>query len=262
MLFLAAGLIPGIAAALLQDQFTVSLALLILGEAVAILLILRMKGKETAHETDRVMAPYCRAEKNAETGSREKYSSVGHREVYGGLQSAGVPDNGFEIHEKNSSVIREKPQSERYSSGHAGRKGMMQDETRDDEIKGERDSGFPEGEGETELLTEPSITESKEPYAVLASEQPDRCPDQPLSACVELVGKSRSASLQLPSGCVSRMHARVVREERQCRLFDLNSRNGTYLNGKLLTPGTGEVLQEGDRVRFADLDFIWHIKET
>jgi pSer/pThr/pTyr-binding forkhead associated (FHA) protein len=58
---------------------------------------------------------------------------------------------------------------------------------------------------------------------------------------------------------ISRIHARVIRRENGWFLEDLNSRNGTYVNGKLTAPG-GTPLSDGDKVRFADEGFIFRIQ--
>lgn len=56
---------------------------------------------------------------------------------------------------------------------------------------------------------------------------------------------------------ISRIHARVVKENGGCVIEDLNSTNGTWINGKALKPRTGYVLKEGDKVRFAYLEYIF-----
>lgn len=49
---------------------------------------------------------------------------------------------------------------------------------------------------------------------------------------------------------VSRIHARVEAVEGGMRIRDLNSRNGTCINGKKLLPNEAEPLREGDMVSF------------
>ena len=49
---------------------------------------------------------------------------------------------------------------------------------------------------------------------------------------------------------VSRIHAQLEAAEDGMRIRDLNSRNGTCINGKKLLPNEAEPLQEGDTVSF------------
>jgi len=49
------------------------------------------------------------------------------------------------------------------------------------------------------------------------------------------IGRGREADLQLPDRSVSRLHARIYRFGNKYFLADLGSRNGTYVNGKLIT---------------------------
>lgn len=56
---------------------------------------------------------------------------------------------------------------------------------------------------------------------------------------------------------ISRIHARVKKENGCCIIEDFNSTNGTWINGKVLEPRTAYVLREGDKVRFASLEYIF-----
>ncbi|WP_164021747.1 sigma-54-dependent Fis family transcriptional regulator [Pyxidicoccus trucidator] len=61
------------------------------------------------------------------------------------------------------------------------------------------------------------------------------------------IGRSPSCEIPLEDDQVSRRHALITLHEGQARIRDLRSRNGTLVNGELLS---GEVvLQPGDRVR-------------
>ncbi len=48
---------------------------------------------------------------------------------------------------------------------------------------------------------------------------------------------------------VSRMHARIHAENEHLYLRDLDSSNGTFLNGQRLAPGQSLILHNGDEVR-------------
>lgn len=57
-------------------------------------------------------------------------------------------------------------------------------------------------------------------------------------------------TIVLEDHSVSRIHAQIEAAEDGMRIRDLNSRNGTCINGKKLLPNEAEPLQEGDTVSF------------
>ncbi|MFN8373384.1 MAG: FHA domain-containing protein [Anaerolineae bacterium] len=52
---------------------------------------------------------------------------------------------------------------------------------------------------------------------------------------------------------VSRTHAFIEREQNQLTLHDLNSRNGTFVNGQRIVPEQPKVLHNGDEVRLGKI---------
>jgi hypothetical protein len=52
---------------------------------------------------------------------------------------------------------------------------------------------------------------------------------------------------------VSRLHAVLKRSGKRISIMDLGSANGTYLNGKRLTPNTETVIQHGDVIALGKL---------
>jgi hypothetical protein len=52
---------------------------------------------------------------------------------------------------------------------------------------------------------------------------------------------------------VSRAHAYIMREEEHLKLHDLNSRNGTFVNGQRITPEQPQLLHDGDEVRLGKI---------
>ena len=60
----------------------------------------------------------------------------------------------------------------------------------------------------------------------------------------------------LHSDAVSRVHARITKEEDTLYLEDFNSTNGTYLNGRLLPMNTPSVIQKGDRIMLASEEYV------
>lgn len=59
----------------------------------------------------------------------------------------------------------------------------------------------------------------------------------------------------LTSDTVSRFHAKFQKKEGKIYITDLNSTNGTRLNGRLLEAGEEVCLEDGDRICFAEEEF-------
>ena len=74
--------------------------------------------------------------------------------------------------------------------------------------------------------------------------------DQP----VMTVGRSDDNAIHLDDLSVSRRHARFSREGDNLYLEDLGSGGGTFLAGRQLTPRTRYLVNEGDTLRFGELE--------
>jgi pSer/pThr/pTyr-binding forkhead associated (FHA) protein len=63
---------------------------------------------------------------------------------------------------------------------------------------------------------------------------------------------------------VSKLHAelRWHGPASTCRVKDLQSTNGTCLNGQPLTPGQESVVKDGDLLRFGDADFAFFLAKS
>ena len=75
---------------------------------------------------------------------------------------------------------------------------------------------------------------------------------------IVVVGKMETASdavIDMPT--VSRMHAKIRKRDNKYYLSDLNSRNGTTVNGKLLKTGEEYELKNEDEVDFAQARYIF-----
>ena len=71
--------------------------------------------------------------------------------------------------------------------------------------------------------------------------------EYPLSAGTFVIGRDESADLSLPNEPgMSRLHAKIVAEGDRYRILDIESRNGTLVNGR---PIQSEFLFDGDTVR-------------
>ena len=73
-----------------------------------------------------------------------------------------------------------------------------------------------------------------------------------------LVGRDeRLATLVINDPFISRTHAAICQQDDDYFLQDLNSKNGTFLNGERLAAGerSARPLQHGDKIRFNMVDF-------
>ncbi len=83
----------------------------------------------------------------------------------------------------------------------------------------------------------------------------------PLVGHVELtIGRDPMNDLQISHPTVSRFHAKIERREREFTLVDLDSSNGTYVNGREVAEPT--LLRVGDSIRIGCDRFVLNIDET
>ena len=61
----------------------------------------------------------------------------------------------------------------------------------------------------------------------------------------------------LPHDTVSRVHARLSLLGEDVFVEDLNSTNGTYIDGKAIPAREKKKLQNGSRIRFAEVEFTF-----
>jgi hypothetical protein len=69
------------------------------------------------------------------------------------------------------------------------------------------------------------------------------------------IGRAPECEIQLADGLVSRVHATVWMENGQPLVRDQRSSNGTFVNGRPITPGEPHVLRPGDLLRIGDTTF-------
>lgn len=94
--------------------------------------------------------------------------------------------------------------------------------------------------------------------ASLVSLEPGELPPIYLEKELTVIGKLENASdavIALPT--VSRIHARIRKIDEAYYLADLNSKNGTSVNGRLLKPGEEYLLQDEDQVDFAQARYVF-----
>jgi adenylate cyclase len=68
------------------------------------------------------------------------------------------------------------------------------------------------------------------------------------------IGRSRTATIQLAGRQISAMHARILRKGEAYHVQDLDSRNGTFLNGKKTIE---DALQPGDRIKIGNVLLVF-----
>lgn len=79
-----------------------------------------------------------------------------------------------------------------------------------------------------------------------------------IGATRKIIGKdAQKVQVHMDADGVSRIHAMVVRDGENCLIEDLCSTNGTWINGKSLEPRCPYVLNQGDKVCFAGLEYIF-----
>lgn len=73
-----------------------------------------------------------------------------------------------------------------------------------------------------------------------------------------LIGRASSSDLQLPHQDVSSLHCRIELTGGVYYLEDANSSNGTFLQGRRLSPGERAPLREGDKITVAGYHITFH----
>lgn len=68
-----------------------------------------------------------------------------------------------------------------------------------------------------------------------------------------LVGRTESCDIVIPSSIVSSVHAVIEVTPRGIKIYDMNSRNGTFHNGDKIVAG---LVQLGDIISFGNMEFI------
>ena len=125
---------------------------------------------------------------------------------------------------------------------------------------GEEKYKMPECTGEAENYGETVVLSAgqAEGPASLVSREPGELATIYLDRDLMVIGKMENAAdavISLPT--VSRIHAKIRKVDEEYYLSDLNSRNGTSVNGRLLKTGEEYQLQDEDQVEFAQARYIF-----
>ncbi len=92
---------------------------------------------------------------------------------------------------------------------------------------------------------------------ILAAAQPENR-DIPVGYVPFVIGKHAGLSdYILDKPTVSRFHVRIMEKDGDYFLTDLNSTNGTKVNGRLLAANEETILKEGDEVQIAEEKYFW-----
>lgn len=84
-------------------------------------------------------------------------------------------------------------------------------------------------------------------------------PDIEINKDEFVIGKSqqRADGVVIGSNLVSRVHCKAVIRNGECSIVDLNSLNGTFINGNKLVPGTEYRIADGAVLSVADVQFVF-----
>ncbi|MCA9193846.1 MAG: SpoIIE family protein phosphatase [Planctomycetales bacterium] len=73
---------------------------------------------------------------------------------------------------------------------------------------------------------------------------------------VIVLGRHPDCDVTIDVGAVSRQHAKIFRKGQEFVIEDLQSRNGTFVNGELISPLS--TLADGDVIRICDVEYTFH----
>ncbi len=95
------------------------------------------------------------------------------------------------------------------------------------------------------------LTQGRTPSIQIQVQTPNDLHDQIFHLPEITIGRDPASTCKLKSETVSAQHARLNHHHRQWWLEDLDSRNGTLLNGVLIAEPT--VVTTGDKIRCGDV---------
>ena len=73
---------------------------------------------------------------------------------------------------------------------------------------------------------------------------------------VKTIGRGQENNIVVNDNKISRVHSQLIQDDNgNISVVDLNSTNGTYVNGQKLSTGAAVTLKKGDKVRIANLEF-------
>lgn len=132
---------------------------------------------------------------------------------------------------------------------------QMDKEESIDEIMQEYLESVPEYK-ETTVLTSDIVEEHRSKELYLLTTGNDSCPPIYIRKDSVLIGSMEGCDYILDLEGVSRMHAKLIRKEGKVYIVDLNSTNGTMLNGRKLESGVEYEIYPGNVVEIAYHNFL------
>ena len=64
------------------------------------------------------------------------------------------------------------------------------------------------------------------------------------------------------NSAISRLHARIINDGKKIELIDQGSTNGTFVNGIKSPARTSTTLKDGDKILFADEEYVFHLLDN
>lgn len=109
------------------------------------------------------------------------------------------------------------------------------------------------GEDEIIMITEREVKKSLLLSSIAKGENIKIMPED--FPCI--IGKSRkNCDFFINSSVISRVHMKITKESAEYFVEDLNSTNGSFVNGMRLMPQCPVKINIGDKITLADIDFI------
>lgn len=78
----------------------------------------------------------------------------------------------------------------------------------------------------------------------------------PVTSDITVLGRRKACDLRIPIDSISRKHCRLVKENDIIKVRDLNSRNGTIINGRTIEE---MPVKQGDILTLGPLTFVLQI---
>ena len=172
---------------------------------------------------------------------------------YGGT-GAKEPENSWQVFYEETEEAQNAEKAEEIRQGSAPEKipGYVPAREKTAERQQEKQLEEPQEECQTMLLT---VKEEPDHMLVSAGEENE---DIAVGYVPFVIGKHTGlADYILNKSTVSRFHVRITEEDGQYFLTDLNSTNGTKVNGRLLAANEKVVLSQGDEVWIAEEKYLW-----
>lgn len=77
-----------------------------------------------------------------------------------------------------------------------------------------------------------------------------------------LVGRDRDCSVRIDAATLSRRHARITVANGQATVEDLESKNGTQVNGQLVRQRVPLTLKDSDRIQFGSVTVTYRVRDS